>query len=294
MKDSPDTPEAAAAAATRSAPADDDWGWYLYGITRAEQKTSERFSAGASMWAEDNEHIEAISSGDLSAIVRRVPVAEFSTEALHAQAEDLSWIEAIARRHNAIIEAVHRTRAILPAKFGCVYASSEDVQMALRQEHDAVLARLDTIDGCDEWGVRLYGDVAVIRQRAGAEQEVVQRLRQELAAASPGRAYFLQRKLENELAKAAEHVLDNLVGQAYEHFAHHARAGQLSRQMSSSQINQDADSTEIVQAAFLVPRESADAFIEDVRQFSEHQSGLWCEYSGPWPPYNFAAQIEEE
>ena len=294
MKDSPDTLQAAADAAAQSAPADEDWAWYLYGITRAEQGTGERVSIGASMSAEDSEHTEAIPSGDLLAIVRRVPVAEFSAEALHAQAEDPTWIEAIARRHNAVIEAVHRTRAILPAKFGCVYASSEDVQMALQAEHDALLARLDRIDGCDEWGVRLYGDVATIRQRADAEQEAVQRLRRELASASPGRAYFLQRKLEDELASAAGHLLDDLVGQAYEHFARQARAGQVSRQLSGTQINQDADSTEIVRAAFLVPRELADAFIEDVRQFSESQSGLWCEYSGPWPPYSFAAQLEEE
>lgn len=298
MQDSSDTLQAGADTVAQPAPADENWGWYLYGITRRELEASDGTSASASMRLEDHESVEAsteaISSGDLQAIVRRVPFADFSPEALRAQAEDPAWIETMVRRHNAAIEAVHRTRTILPAKFGCVYVCPEDVQTALQEEHDALLARLNWIDGCDEWGVRLYGDVATIRQRADAEQDSVQRLRRDLASASPGRAYFLQRKLADELANAVDSQLDGLIRQAYEHFARQAKAGHVSRQMADSRINQAEESTEILRAAFLVPHESADAFIEDVRRFSESQSGLWCEYSGPWPPYSFAAQIEEE
>ncbi len=295
MNDSPDTLRGAADIAAPSAPADEDRGWYLYGITRAVPGARDDISASASTSADGYEEpTETISSGELLAIVRRVPLADFSAEALRANAEDPAWIETVARRHNAVIEAVHRTRSILPAKFGCVYASADDVQTALREEHETLLARLNWIDGCDEWGVRLYGDVASIRQRADAEQESVQRLRQELATASPGRAYFLQRKLADEVANAADHLLGNLVTQAHEHFARQARAGHVSRQIAGAHIDQDAESIEILRAAFLVPHEAADAFIEDVRHFSESQPGLWCEYSGPWPPYSFAAHPEED
>lgn len=291
MRDSPDTLHGAADVADPSTPADENRGWYLYGITRAEQGT--RDSTSAFTQTDANEPVEAIASGDVLAVVRRVPLDDFSPEALSTQAEDPAWIEAIVRQHNAVIEAVHRTRSILPAKFGCVYASAEDVQTALHDEHDTLLARLNWIDGCDEWGVRLYGDVATIRQRADMEQESVQRLRQELASASPGRAYFLERKLADELANAVDHLLDDLVGQAYAYCARRAREGQVSRRMAGSRLPQDEESAEILRAAFLVPRESADAFIEDVRRFPESQPGLWCEYSGPWPPYSFAAQIEQ-
>jgi Gas vesicle synthesis protein GvpL/GvpF len=302
-RDLRDTQQAAADSVAPSAPADEHWGWYLYGVTPAPEHTTGRTDdtddaagAGAATAAEGDEAgeaLELIASGDLAAIVRRVPLAEFAPEALGAHADDPAWLETMARRHNAAVEAVHRTRTILPAKFGSVYARLEDVRTALVEEHDALLAGLNRIDGCDEWGVRLYGDLPTIRQRADDEQESVRRLREELASASPGRAYFLQRKLADERASAIDHVLDDLAGQAFEHFARHARAGQISRQLAGSRIPQDQRSAELLRAAFLVPHESADAFIEDVRQFSESQSGLWCEYSGPWPPYSFAAQTGE-
>jgi Gas vesicle synthesis protein GvpL/GvpF len=293
MQDSPDTLGAADAAP--SAPADEDWGWYLYGITTAEQttrRTADTVSAPPPT-AEIDDALESITSGDLVAVGRRVPLAEFAPEALRAQADDPAWLETVARRHNAVIEAIHRSRTILPAKFGSVYVQAEDVRAALVEEHDALRARLKWIDGCDEWGVRLYGDVATILQRADEEQESVRRLRADLASASPGRAYFLQRKLTDERAGAVDRLVDDLVGQAYDHFARHARAGQVTRRLSGSSINQDQQNAEVLRAAFLVPQESAVRFIEDVRRFSESQVGLWCEYSGPWPPYSFAAQIEE-
>lgn len=293
MNDSPDTLEGAAKSTTPLAPADESAGWYLYGIARAEPGAGDGIQAFTQ--ADASEPVEAISCGGLLAVGRRVPLDDFSPEALSARAEDPAWIEEMARQHNAVIESVHRTRAVLPAKFGCVYASAEDVQTALREEHDALLSRLNWIDGCDEWGVRLYGDVAAIRQRADVAQESVRRLRQDLASASPGRAYFLQRKLADELANAVDGVLDDLVGQAYAQFARHARAGQVSRHLAGSRITQHDQKeagVEILRAAFLVPRDSADAFIEDIRRFSESQSGLWSDYSGPWPPYSFAAEVE--
>jgi gas vesicle protein GvpL/GvpF len=293
MRDSPDRSQAAGDAAA-PAPAGEDWGWYLYGITRGDQLARDDGGARAALETNDggDEPVETIASGELLAVVRRVPLADFTAEALTARAEDPAWIEAVARRHNAVIERTHQARAILPAKFGCVYASADDVRMALDEERDGLLARLDWVDGCDEWGVRLYGDVATIRLRADTETESVRRLREELASASPGRAYFLQRKLADELAGALDHLLGALTSDAYERFARLAKAGEISRRLASSRINPDEESAELMRAAFLVPRASAEAFIGDLRGFSESQPGLWIEYSGPWPPYSFVAQIE--
>lgn len=296
MNDSPDTLAGAANSAAPPAPADENVGWYLYGIARAEPGTGDGihpFTQADVNTPGANDPVQAISCDGLLAVVRRVALDDFSPEALSAQAEDPAWIEAIARKHNAAIEAVHRTHTILPAKFGCVYPSAEDVQTALQEEHDALLARLTWLDGRDEWGVRLYGDITAIQQRGDAEPESVRQLRHELESASPGRAYFLQRKLADELATAVDRLLDDLVEQAYTHFARHAKAGQVSRRLTGARIPLDEVSTEILRAAFLVPRESEDAFIEDIRRFSESQSGLWSEYSGPWPPYSFAAEAEQ-
>ncbi len=298
-----DSPEWSQAAGNDPALTGEGWGWYLYGITRGDQQARADISAHATeAFREAGDHsgaapnevsepVETVASGALVAVVRPVPLVDFSAEGLSARAEDPVWIETMALRHNAVLERIHQTRAILPAKFGCVYTSAGDIQMALDEERESLLSRLDWVDDCDEWGVRLYGDVATLRRRADSETESVRGLREEMASASRGRAYFLQRKLADELAGALDHLLVALTTEAYERFARHAKAGEISRRITSSRITPDEQSAELMRAAFLVPRVSAEAFIADLNGFSESQPDLWLEYSGPWPPYSFATEI---
>ncbi|HEY7976235.1 MAG: GvpL/GvpF family gas vesicle protein [Ktedonobacterales bacterium] len=281
-----------------SAP-DHSWGWYLYGVIRAAPDTQERLARLAQgepgqAPAPGEQPLELLASGELLAVVRGVPLADFSPEAISAHADDPAWLEQSARRHNSVIEAVHRGDTMLPAKFGSVYPRAEDVRAALRDEQATLRDHLAWLDGCDEWGVRLYGDLVAIRQRGEAQHSDVARLRQELEAASPGRAYLLRRKLADAQASVADDLLNHLIAQVYDQFAHHARAGLLTWRMAGARLDQDDAHAELMRAAFLVPRDSAQAFIAEVGAVAARQPELWSAYSGPWAPYSFAAQQPEE
>jgi hypothetical protein len=135
--------------------------------------------------------------------------------------------------------------------------------------------------------------VALIQHQAEANHEGVRRLREELASATPGRAYFLRRKLDEERAAASDGELDHLIDHAYGHLMTHAIAGQISARISGTRLAQQSGETGVMRAAFLVRRENTDAFLASVQALAESQPGLRCEYSGPWPAYSFAAEIEE-
>jgi hypothetical protein len=213
----------------------------------------------------------------------------------------------MAHRHNRVIAAIHQQQTILPAKFGSVYARAEDVQTAMAEAQDALLAQLECVEGCDEWAVHMYADHPTIAQRLAAEHPTLQRLQQEVAAAPPGRAYLLQRQLDEERAAAVEQVLRELPEAAYEHLALWAAASwpEATRGRSprggASRVTQPARSTpnaqgeiEVLRAAFLVRRAHADTFLAELRSYVQGRDGVHCEYSGPWAPYSFAVPIEEE
>jgi Gas vesicle synthesis protein GvpL/GvpF len=292
-----------AQAATQPAPAAADWGWYLYGITRRGAVgtiRSERgdVDRGAAESATDpggdedeGEPLQVLDCGALAAIVRRVPLAQFSEEALRAHGDDTAWIAEMARRHNQVIVAIHEEQAILPAKLGSVYARAEDVQAAVAGVHEALRAQLERVEGCDEWAVHMYADRAAIEQRVAAHP-TIQALQQEIAAAGPGRAYLLQRKLDEERAAATDQALREMAQAEYEHLARGAAAGQLTQPARSA--SETHDEIEVLRAAFLVPRASADTFLAELRSCVEGREGVHCEYSGPWPPYSFAVLTEEK
>jgi Gas vesicle synthesis protein GvpL/GvpF len=290
------------AAAQAKVPAADAWGWYLYGLTRRgalattqpERGNGARGTAALALdlGRDEGEPVQVLDCGALAAIVRRVPLAHFSEEALHARHDDTAWFAEMAHRHNQVIAALHQQQAILPAKFGSVYARVEDVQTAVVGAHDALLAQLERVEGCDEWAVHVYANHPAIAQRVTAEHPTLQQLQQELATARPGRAYFLQCELDEERAAATDQALRELAQAAYERLARGAVAGRVTPPARSTPTAQGE--IEVLRAAFLVRRASADTFLAALRSYVEGRDGVHCDYSGPWAPYSFAAPIEEE
>jgi hypothetical protein len=198
----------------------------------------------------------------------------------------------MAHRHNQVIAALHQLQAVLPAKFGSVYARAEDVQRAVAEAQEALLAQLERVEGCDEWAVHMYADHPTIAQRLAAEHPTVQRLQHELASAPPGRAYFLQRELDEKRAAAVEEVLRELPQAAYEHLVRWAVDSRVTQPTRSTPNAQGE--IEVLRAAFLVRRAQADTFLTELRSYVQGRDGVHCEYSGPWAPYSFAVPIEEE
>lgn len=260
----------------------DERGWYLYGITRRTDTTVPPRAESP---------IKLLACGDLAAVVRQVPLADFTPEAIEARVQDMDALEALVREHNRVIEEVHRQEAILPAKFGSVYARREDIEAALDASHDHLLRRLCQVEGCDEWSIHLYADRSTIEQHVASEHPAIKELRREISSARPGRAYFLERKLAGEITAATMEELGAIAARVYEDLANLSAADQIG-QTGQSPLAQ-GEEIETLRASFLVQRENEAAFLQYLRSLSDSEAGVRAEYSGPWPPYSFAVISED-
>lgn len=261
-------------------------GWYLYGVARPDDRLE---SALTGMPGLDEGHaVQVIHHGELAAIVSLVSLTELGRFIL----DDAARLEEIVRSHDRIVERAHRIATILPAKLGCVYASGEDLGGALERSHDAIASQLERLAGYDEWGVRLYADRSLVQQRVAGENPTLLQLQGEAGAVGPGRAYFLKRQIADVLAAATEQALGDLAQAGYDYLAGLASAGQLSPRTDS--LQPPAGETEILRAAFLVPRDTATRFLAEIHRFSEDHRELRSEYNGPWAPYSFANLKEPE
>ncbi|MBI4498618.1 MAG: GvpL/GvpF family gas vesicle protein [Chloroflexi bacterium] len=277
------SPQTGAAAGTDPA---DTWGWYLYGITR--HRAAGLPGAVGSPGLDGGQPVDLHPVGDLVAIVSRVPLAEFGAEAIRARGRDAPWLEVMALGHARVVESIHREQPVLPARFGCVYPSAADLAAALREGHTLLAARLAWMEGCDEWAVRLFADRVAIEERVAASAPAVRQLRHDLAGASPGRAFFLQRQLAGLLAVATDRDLSDLAQAGYDDLLRYAVAGRV-RPRQSQPAPREAL---VLHAAFLVRRGEADAFLAALQRAPAGETGLRWSSSGPWPPYSFAAPEE--
>lgn len=266
-------------------------GLYLYGIIGLGGRERASASTEGSPDA-DAEPIRLVERGDLAAIVRTVSLAEFDPENIRERAEDPAWLSGVVQQHNAVISAVHEERPILPARFGSVYASADDLVRTLEASHDRLVAQLERLNDADEWGIHVYADRTRVEARVAAEDPSVRNAIEEIGSASAGRAYFLRRKLLDQIAEATDQALVTLAQTAFDRLLRLAVDGEVSS--SSESQTEDDSELEILRAAFLVRRCSRRTFLEEAEALAEETKVLRCEYSGPWPPYSFAIPVDEE
>ncbi|HZU13020.1 MAG TPA: GvpL/GvpF family gas vesicle protein [Chloroflexota bacterium] len=256
-------------------------GWYLYGVVRRPGPQGQ----GRRVVGLPLPEIESVEQGDLAAVVRPVALSEFDPDVVRRRAEDVAWLESVVQGHNDVIAAIHENSAILPAKFGSIYACRDDVAAALEGAQDTLRQRLDSLEGMDEWAVRVRAPRSAIDERA-SQAGAIRELEAEVAAATPGRAYFLQRQMERHLAARIDGAVAELGQLAYEDLARFA---------AESEANPSGavgDEVEVLKAAFLVSRQDVEGFLAALHTLGDRIPGLTASYTGPWPPYSFATLPE--
>lgn len=267
-------------------PGDAAPGWYLYGVTRRGRLDDVLAEADATPWAGEHAPLELLESAGLTAIVRQVRLADFDPAVLRQRLQDAEALEAMVRGHNRVIDRVHERQAILPARFGVVYAGARDIVAALRNACGVLLPQLHRLEGCDEWAVHVHADRAVVQAGVAAREPELGRLRAAHAAARPGRAYFLERQMRDALEGATRQALASLAQHAFDRMASAAVDAQV------APVPRDADArgaeSEILRAAFLVSRDALARFEAAASTDAGDGQGLRYECTGPWAPYSFA------
>ncbi len=64
----------------------------------------------------------------LVAVVSSVPATDFEAAPLSAHLEDLTWLEAVARAHHHVIDAMASTGTILPLRLATIYRNDDRVR----------------------------------------------------------------------------------------------------------------------------------------------------------------------
>lgn len=216
--------------------------WLLYAIAPA------RDVAGTGL---DGHALDAVNHRELTAIVSRTSAP---TRARGEPAGRL-W------EYERVVETLAARDAILPARFGSVLPSTDDVVALLRERYEELTARLASVRG----GVEL-----AVQARVGGENHT--------ARSTTGTAYILARADEHRRAEAVARALAPLDG-----LARAAKTRLLPRRHV------------LVAKACLVDAGSVPEFtfrLAELDQTLETQAvaaRLTC--TGPWPPYSFAEGV---
>ena len=195
---------------------------------------------------------ETVQVGDLAAIVSELEPGEL---------DDPHVLERHVRAHNDALLAALESGAVVPIRFGTLFASTADVAGWLERHESALLAELDRLTDTMEWALRVLepvpepesvsvGSAETYLERRLEEGEAVARRRQELAESTAAWHERLAAHAEDAVILGGRALLD---------------------------------------AAYLVRRSRQTEFdavlAEVIEELDAHE--LQSRLTGPWPPFSF-------
>lgn len=253
----------------------DGTGVWLYAVT--DDRLAEEDLGGLTGVA--GETPRAVTSGGLTAVVGSVPLAVFGEEPLKRNLEDLSWLEATARAHDAVVSTVAQHGPSVPLRLATVYLDDARVRDLLDERQADFESALTLVTGRTEWGVKAYGDRHALAD-AVAEAQIAG------SAKGSGTAYLLRRRAQLAAQESVERDAAARADEIHSRLLRQAAAGR--RQPATDPALSGRRDWMVLNGTYLVDDDRADEFATAVEELGKEYPGIRLELTGPWPPYSFA------
>jgi hypothetical protein len=257
-------------------------GVWAYCVTRASDPPAIAGVHGAPL--------EQLEEDGLAVLVSRVPLSEFSEDALRRNLNDLGWLERVARDHENVLEHALEGGTIVPLRICTIFADEDGAARMLAEQRSSFETALDVLNGRQEWGVKLIVDRTALE--AAARERAPEAFDEELEGRSAGGAYMLRRRQERQLREAADRLAGGLAEDVHARLQDWATDAVVNRPQNPELSGHEGEM--LLNAAYLVEAGKVERLHELVEELRERHSelGARLELTGPWPPYNFVPRTE--
>jgi len=251
------------------APSTGESGIYVYGVVWAK---------GAELAAD----VELIAHEDLAAIARTVSLDEFGEEQLHERLNDVRWLEALARRHEAVLDEALSRMTVVPMRLCTIYRGEAQVEEMLAAEHDVFADALARLEGRAEWGAKLIAEPGAL-ERAAAGAETAEKAE----ALSPGASYMRGKGRQARAREELDRVAGEWAEEVHERFSRRATEALVNPVQNPEVSGHVGDM--LLNGVYLVPYDDVGKLRADAEALAQEfePMGASVELTGPWPAYNF-------
>ncbi|MEL7484609.1 MAG: GvpL/GvpF family gas vesicle protein [Planctomycetota bacterium] len=181
--------------------------------------------------------------------------------------------------HQQVVSTLAESVPTLPAAFGLIADSVDELVGAVHDNVDALRAELDRVGNCIEFDVRLVWDAENVFEHLVSIDGVLASMRDELTSLGDGAPH----ELRVEVGRRVERVL-----------ASHRAAGSAAIVDAIAPVCREIDESEpsgeheLVRLAALVEREQRSAFEDAVAEAAEHfDTSYLLRLAGPFAPHTF-------
>lgn len=130
---------------------------YAYAVARDADGLAE-YAATLTGVGESVALVTSDRDASIVLVVSRVGADDFQESALKRHLEDMAWLEAVARAHHSVIDALATRTDVLPLRLATVYLDNARAREVLDDRAAVFDEQLTRLAGHIEWGVKIYAD----------------------------------------------------------------------------------------------------------------------------------------
>jgi hypothetical protein len=227
--------------------------------------------------------VYTLAHGNIAAVVHDCPPEPYQGE----PATVAAWVET----HNDVIDTAWREAgSVLPMRFNVIVKADgerpaeENVRQWLELEHGNLEAKLTEFRGRMELGVQVLWDPAIIARRIVEANDETRALRAEVATKPPGVAYFIEHKVADLVKAEMERKAQRDFATCYRRLKDHSDATHVNK------VRKEDGRAMIANLSLLVERDRVQEIGVVLQEVGEEE-GVEVRFTGPWPPYTFAATV---
>jgi len=233
----------------------------------------------------EGSEVYTIPYEDISAIVH-----DCSTEPYQSTDEEIvkSWV----RVHQSVLDvASGQLGVVIPLGFDTILQPKDDatspdqvVRDWLKSDYERLREVMRKIEGKDEYGVQVSYEPMLIVKQISEHSEEIRKIKEEMAAKSPGMAYMYRQKLERVVKAEIERLADEWFNDFYGRIKKHTDdiVVEKTKKLNISKVM-------LLNLSCLVAREKVDSLSQELEEIN-NMDGFSVHFSGPWPPYSFVAK----
>ena len=264
---------------------------YLYCLTDKIPKTKKRGHVTSPHKETEDlvDNVYFIFYLGLYAVVGKVSTDEFSEGNLKRNLAELEWIKTKVSIHEKVIETVMKNSCVIPFKFGTVFNTEDSLKTMLTQHAEVFKENLKNLRGKEEWGVKIYCDMAKLKENLIQKDNELLNLDKDIKSSSAGKAFILRKKKEELLNTIVNKNLNAYGQDSFERLKEHTVQSRINKLLPREVTEREDDM--ILNSVFLMKKNNVSDFVNTVEglKIKYADKGLFFDCTGPWPPYNFCS-----
>ena len=205
------------------------------------------------------------------------------------QSDDRQTVYAWVKAHQRAVEAgFDAFGAVLPMAFNMIVqdangrAATENLKAWMAQNREKFLQRLDRLAGKAEYAVQILWDRRIATEALVRTDPALSRMQHEARSRPKGAAYMLRQQLAKATRAALEDRANRLVQESYD---------KIRQSVDDVRVEKlrklPGDEQTLLSLACLADKggDALGAVLNEIQA----TRGLSVRFTGPWPPYSFAA-----